>query len=414
MQWCGNGAAPVGYSGSSFLNSAPGAVPSPDDDCEDCVETRTHHRLVTIPCTKNVFTTQKYQVPRVVQKRVERDVNYMETVNSTREEKYQVMVPKRQYRTETEAYTVPVQKEETVIVPVTRKVPKLTYVDQVFQESRKVSKTVMEPRTRKKVVPYDISVPETRSRMVPYSYQVPKTRKEYQTYNQTVFDTHTRQVCTPVTKYVTKRVPYTTVHAKNDAPCPPGGCPPGQVGGAVVGGAMGGGMMTSGGMMSGGMMSGGGMMTSGGVVGGTTGGMVGGGYTYGGSTGYTGGASFGGAGYGGSSGFVMGDVNEAQRIVNNHTLGDANKDGKLTVQEAVAAFAPGGGLAEATVRAQHAAMDTNKDGVVDVNEGLNYSGFRQTMPMGGSYGGMTYAGGASYGGSGATYSAAVPAQADKK
>merc|ERR1719373_333322 len=111
------------------------------------------------------------------------------------------------------------------------------------------------------------------------------------------------------------------------------------------------------------------------------------GASYGYSTGYSGGgASYGyatggggGASYGYSTGGAMGYGNSAQAIVNAHGIADANKDGKLSADEAVAAaraYAPGGGISEGVVRARHAAMDTNKDGVVDVNEALASQGWR--------------------------------------
>merc|ERR1719373_944565 len=86
-----------------------------------------------------------------------------------------------------------------------------------------------------------------------------------------------------------------------------------------------------------------------------------------------------GASYGYSTGGAMGYGNSAQAIVNAHGIADANKDGKLSADEAVAAaraYAPGGGISEGVVRARHAAMDTNGDGVVDVNEALAAQGWR--------------------------------------
>merc|ERR1719220_719847 len=157
---------------------------------------------------------QTYKVPRTVSKTLHRDVPYTETKIGQRTQQYTVTVPKTNYRTEMENYQVPVPRAQTIMVPVTRKVPVIRYEDKVHQEPRTYTKTEMQTRQRSKVVPYTIQVPQTRTRTVPYTYTVQKTRKEPYVVNSTVYDTRQRKVCSPVTKMVTKSVPYTTVHAR--------------------------------------------------------------------------------------------------------------------------------------------------------------------------------------------------------
>merc|ERR1719232_1665634 len=181
---------------------------------DNCVETRVNYRTVTVPCTKTQCKLQTYKVPRTVSKTLQRDVPYTETKIGQRTQQYTVTVPKTKYRTEMESYQVPVPRTQTIMVPVTKKVPVVKYVDRTHQEPRTYTKTEMQTRQRPKVVPYTVQVPETRSRTVPYSYTVQKTRKEPYVVNSTVYDTRMRKVCSPVTKMVTKSVPYTTVHAK--------------------------------------------------------------------------------------------------------------------------------------------------------------------------------------------------------
>merc|ERR1712012_1485402 len=74
---------------------------------DNCVETRTSYRTVTVPCTKTQCKLQTYKVPRSVSKTLQRDVPYTKT----------------KYRTEMENYQVPVPRTQTIMVPVSRKVP---------------------------------------------------------------------------------------------------------------------------------------------------------------------------------------------------------------------------------------------------------------------------------------------------
>jgi len=298
MQWCGSGAAPAGYGAPTGADA---------EDCEDCVETRVHYRSVQVPCTRNVYRTQKHQVPRRVEKKVPKQVSYTDFEMRSKQEPYTVMRAETRYKNEVQNYQRPVQKTEVITVPVTRKVPKTIYVDQIFQEKKTVQKTVMEPAQRTITVPHTVQVPETKYRDVRYKVPVQKYRTEFETRYDTVYDTVERQVCTPVTKMVTKRIPVTTVHARAAAPCPPGGCPPEEVGGGYTTGATGGGYVTT--------------------------------------------------------------TTSAQAIVDTH-----------------------------------AAMDTNRDGVVDVNEALAFRGYQAgpaVVSGGGGYGASGYsAGGGGYGASG--------------
>jgi len=130
MQWCGSGAAPAGY-----------ALPNPDDgDCEDCVETRVHYRTVKVPCTRNVYKTEKHTVPRQVEKKVPRQVAYTDYVTKTKQEPYTIMRNETRYKNEIQTYNKPVVKTDVITVPIHKKVPKTIWVDKVFNEQRTVQK----------------------------------------------------------------------------------------------------------------------------------------------------------------------------------------------------------------------------------------------------------------------------------
>merc|ERR1719273_2912375 len=73
-------------------------------------------------------------------------------------------------------YQVPVTKQTTKNVTVTRKVPKTVYVDVCTTEQRSMSYTTMETRSRPVSVPYTVPVTETRYRTV--NEQVPVQRSK--------------------------------------------------------------------------------------------------------------------------------------------------------------------------------------------------------------------------------------------
>jgi len=222
--WCGSGAAPAGYSPApaAAVPVAYGIGPAPEEDCEDCVETRVHYKTIQVPCKKPYYTTEYHQVPKQVSRKVSKQVPYTDYEVRTKKEPYTIMTAETRYKNECQTYQVPVTKTDVIMVPVTRKVPKTIFVDQTFQEKREVKKTVMEPRQRTITVPHTVQVPQTKYRDVNFKVPVQRFRTEYDTQTETVYTSVPRQVCRERQIMVTKRIPVTTVHARPSRPCPPG------------------------------------------------------------------------------------------------------------------------------------------------------------------------------------------------
>lgn len=194
----------------------------PAEDCEDCVQVVKTVKNVAIPCTRNTFQQYTVKVPRVVQERVGRTVNYTDMENRTRQVPYTVSRSEQRTRMESRSYSVPVQRTNTRMVSVTKKVPKTIYVDVVQRVPQQYTSTVMECRTKQVPVNYTVQVPETKYRTETYQEPVQRTKTVYDNVSKTVYDTQVRTRCVPVTRMVTKEVPVYNVVARPAAPCPPG------------------------------------------------------------------------------------------------------------------------------------------------------------------------------------------------
>jgi len=195
---------------------------APAEDCEDCVQVVKTTRNVVIPCTRNTFQQYTVKVPRVVQERVGRQVSYTEMEARTRQVPYTVNRAEQRTRMEARSYSVPVQRTNTRMVSVTKKVPKTIYVDVVQKVPQQYTTTHMECRTKQVPVNYTVQVPETKYRTENYQAPVQKTKTVFDNVSKTVYDTQVRTRCVPVTRMVTKEVPVYNVVARPAAPCPPG------------------------------------------------------------------------------------------------------------------------------------------------------------------------------------------------
>merc|ERR1719436_1219497 len=293
-------------------------LPAPaGGDCEDCVQVVKTTKRVRVPCHRNTYKSYTVKVPRQVNEKVARTVNYTDYECRTKQVPYTAMRPEQRVRVENQNYQVPVQKCVTKMVSVTRKVPRTIYVDVTTQVPKQESVTSMETRTRQVKIPYTVNVPETRYRSEQYQAPVQKSKVVYDNVTKTVYDTQVRTRCEPKVTFVTKEIPVYNVVARPAQPCPPGmpcGADGGAaaVGGAAVGGAAvvgpNGGMAAVGGAAVGGAAVGGGSMAVGGahmggaaVVGPNGGGMAVGGGSMGGMAVGGGGMAVGGASMGGAA-----------------------------------------------------------------------------------------------------------------
>lgn len=203
----------------------PMPAPMPDSgDCEDCVQVVKTTKRVRVPCHRNAYKQYTVKVPRQVNERVARTVNYTDMENRTKQVPYQTTRQETRMKVENQTYQVPVTKTTTKNVTVTRKVPKTVYVDVVTQECRPHSYTVMENRSRPVKIPYTVPITETRYRTVNEQVPVQRSKVVYDNVSKTVYDTQVRTRCEPQVTYVTKEVPVYNVVAKQPAPCATGDC----------------------------------------------------------------------------------------------------------------------------------------------------------------------------------------------
>jgi len=320
-------------------------------------------KRVRVPCHRNTYKSYTVKVPRQVNERVPRTVNYTDYETKCKQVPYTAMRSEQRVRVENQPYQVPVQKCVTKMVSVTRKVPRTIYVDVTTQVPKQESQTVMETRTRAVKIPYTVQVPETRYRSEQYQAPVQKSKVVFDNVSKTVYDTQVRTRCEPKVTFVTKEIPVYNVVARPAQPCPPGmpcGADAGAAGGAAMGAASGaamgasmgasmgdaamGGVAVGGAAMSGAAMSGaamgdasmasasmGGVSMAGASMGGVA--MNGGGMAMGGGMGGYGGASAGGGYNGGASAAV--NVSSQYRQEFNSI--DTNNDGMISAQEYAAA-----------------------------------------------------------------------------
>jgi len=334
-------------------------------DCEDCVQVVKTTKRVRVPCHRNTYKSYTVKVPRQVQERVPRTVNYTDYETKCKQVPYTAMRSEQRVRVENQPYQVPVQKCVTKMVSVTRKVPRTIYVDVTTQVPKQESQTVMETRTRAVKIPYTVQVPETRYRSEQYQAPVQKSKVVYDNVTKTVYDTQVRTRCEPKVTYVTKEIPVYNVVARPAQPCPPGmpcGADAGAAGGAAMGAAAGAAMGASmGGVAMGdaamGSVAAGGAAVSGAAMSGVAmgdasmasasmGGVSMAGASMGGVAMNGGGMAMGGAGMGGYGGASAGGgynggasaaVNVSPQYQQEFNSIDTNNDGMISAQEYAAA-----------------------------------------------------------------------------
>jgi len=176
---------------------------------------RTSKRL-EIPCTRNEYRRYKVSVPKTVQEKVPRRVQYTDYETREREEPYTVKRSETAYREEEQPYTVQVPKTVTRMVKVTKKVPRTIYVDVVTEEPQKSTIMISETRTRKVRVPYEKQVVDQKHKMVKENVPVTKYRTEYDTVSKTIYEDAWRTKIVPVTKIVRTEIPVFNVVANGD------------------------------------------------------------------------------------------------------------------------------------------------------------------------------------------------------
>merc|ERR1719278_2519780 len=188
-----------------------------DNDCEDCVQVVKTTKKVHIPCTRNTFKQYTVKVPRQVNETVPREEMYTDVVTRKKQVPYTENRNEERVRMETQSFQVPVQKTNTRMVTVTKKMPKTVWVDVTTQVPQQYTQTVMECRTKQVPVKYNVALPVTKYKTVEEQVPVQKKRIVNDTIVKTVYDTQVRTQCVPVTKMVTKMVPVYNVVARPPA-----------------------------------------------------------------------------------------------------------------------------------------------------------------------------------------------------
>jgi len=192
-----------------------GTVKEADED-SGCFKVVRTNKRIEIPCTRNEQRRYKVSVPKTVQERVPRRVQYTDYETREREEPYTVKRYETAYREEEQQYMAQVPKKVTKMVKVTKKVPKTVYVDVVTEEPQE--STIMVPETRKRwvKVPFQKQVIDQKYRKVKESVPVTKYRTEFDTVSKTVYEDAWRTKVVPVTKIVRKVIPVYNVVPNGD------------------------------------------------------------------------------------------------------------------------------------------------------------------------------------------------------
>jgi len=190
------------------------------DDHDGCFRIVRTSKSVQIPCTRNVTRRYKVSVPKTVQEKIPRRVEYTDYETRERQEPYTVKRCETAYREADEPYTVQVPQKVIRMVKVTKKVPKTVYVDVVTDEPQESTIMVPETRTRKIKVPYQKEIIDQKYRSVTEQVPVTKYRTEYDTVSKTVYEDRWRTKVVPVTKIISKEIPvYNVVPTGNCGNC---------------------------------------------------------------------------------------------------------------------------------------------------------------------------------------------------
>jgi len=115
-----------------------GAMPLPEEDCQDCVKTVTTYKTVTVPCTRNQYRTVNIKVPKQVPYTAYRPVTKFREVTKQMPKTIYVNVTENVPYTTQEPYTahktIYIDQPKTTCTPVTkivtRRIPVVNVVPQ--------------------------------------------------------------------------------------------------------------------------------------------------------------------------------------------------------------------------------------------------------------------------------------------
>jgi len=189
---------------------------------DNCVDVVKNYKTVQVPCTRNTYKQYTVKVPRQVIEKVPRTVQYTDYENRPKQVPYTVnrQVQRTRYRTQT--YQVPVPTQKIKMVPVTRKVPKVIYVNVTTNVPQQYTTTVMQNRERQVPEHYYVNVPETKYRTIMEQVPVTKSRVKMDEVAKTVYDVKVRTSCVPETKIISKQIPVYNVVPRPSQTCAPG------------------------------------------------------------------------------------------------------------------------------------------------------------------------------------------------
>jgi len=202
---------------SSYTNPLERPASCYGDDCVQVIRTM---KRVVIPCKRNVIKNVTVQVPRVVVNRIPKQMPYQDLEKRVRSVPYLEQREEVRYTNTNQSHTVMVPKIRTKMVPVTRRVPKTVYVNEITTVPRQERVMVPEIRQRHVRIPYKVQVPQTKYRNETYHIPVTKYKTVFEDVPKTIYEPRTKQQWTMVTKMVTKNIPVYTAIPKVPQSCP--------------------------------------------------------------------------------------------------------------------------------------------------------------------------------------------------
>lgn len=186
---------------------------------DSCVRVVKNFKTVQVPCTRNSYKQYTVKVPRQVTEQVPRTIHYTDYESCPKQIPYTVNRQERRTRCQTQKYQVPVRTQKIRMVSVTKKVPKIVYVEVTTKVPQQYSTTIMQTRERQVPEEYWVNVPETKWRTCTEQVPVQKTKVEMDTVTKTVYDEQVRTKCVPETKIISKQIPVYNVVATPSKPC---------------------------------------------------------------------------------------------------------------------------------------------------------------------------------------------------
>jgi len=210
-----------GAHGTGYDAAAAGHNQYNNQNPNDCVQVIRTMKRVVVPCTRNVVKNVTVQVPRTVVNKVRKQLPYQDVEARTRAVPYITNREEVRYTNQNQQYTTLVPRVKTRMVPVTRRVPKTIYVNEVSTEPRHETVMVPEIRQRSVRIPYKVQVPETKYHNQTYHVPVTKYKTVFEDVPRTIYEPQTKQHCTKVTKMITKDIPVYNAIPRTTGSCPP-------------------------------------------------------------------------------------------------------------------------------------------------------------------------------------------------